>query len=139
MNRLKYILRAKNQYNIQSPFVYDLYENVIAPRLDSATLARIGAGRHDRFAQLCFKLADHYDARETDDDKRLASADVRLLCPDGSLIAIVRRPHSSTASEQAWECLFKDPDATLSVDIYDVGLVFTSQRLARQHFLFREF
>ena len=131
MNRLQYILSAKTQYDIQSPFMYDLYENVLAARLDGATLARTGIGRSDRYGQLRYKLADHYRATHVGDDV--------FETADGSRITMVRRPHRSRDAEEAWERLFKEPDVTLSVDLFDAGLAFTSPKLSKQHIVFRVF
>lgn len=139
MNRLQYILSAKNQYNIQSPFVFDLYENVLSPKVGRTMLAQMGIPRADHFAQLRYKLADHYHATECTSTATLRGTDALLQCHDGSLIGLVRRPHASRNSEQQWEQLFKEPEVTLSVDLFDAGLLFTSKHLAKQHLLFREF
>ncbi|MBP5190566.1 MAG: hypothetical protein J6031_06585 [Bacteroidales bacterium] len=138
MNRLEYIVRAKTQYDIQSPFVYDLYENVLSPRLDEATLSRLGLSRSDRFGQLCYKLADHYGAESATASGALSSADAVLANADG-LIGLVRSPHRNREREQLWERLFKEHEVTLSVDMFDTGLVFTSKRLSKQHVVFRIF
>lgn len=139
MNRLHYLLFAKTQYNIQSPFVYDLYENVLAPKLDKATLSRLGIGPRDRIGQLRYKLADHYGAMMADAKTSLDGTDTVLTTSDGSLIGLVIRPHCSRSSEEQWDRLVKEREVTLSVDLYDTGLVFTSKRLSKQYILFREF
>ena len=138
MNRLEYIVCAKTQYDIQSPFVYDLYENVLLPKLDRAALARLGLSRHDKFGQLRYKIADHYGATAAENSAALRGADTVLATGEG-LIGLVRRPHRDKGSEQEWQKIFKEPDVTLSVDLFDAGLVFTSKRLSRQHFVFRIF
>ncbi len=135
MNRLQYIIKAKTQYDIQSPFMFDLYEKVLSPRLDSSMQALVDS---DRFEQLLYKLTDHYRAYECKTATTLQGADRVLQCFDNSLIGLVRSPHRSKDSEEAWKRLFKEPDVTLSVDLYDIGLVFTSKRLSKQHILFRE-
>ena len=139
MNRLHYLICAKTQYDIQSPFMFDLYQNVIAPKLDKTTLESNGIAKGDRFGQLCYKLADHYSATETEHIDALAGADRLLSMFDGELIGVVRDPHHSKASEEAWDRLFKEQVVTLSVDLFDIGLVFTSPKLSKQHILFREF
>lgn len=138
MNRLEYIVCAKTQYDIQSPFVYDLYEKVLSPKLDQTTLEQLGLSRRDRFGQLCYKLADHYGAKETATSGVLSCADTVFADADG-LIGLVRCPHRNRKSELVWERLFKDHEVTLSVDLFDIGMVFTSKRLSKQHLVFREF
>lgn len=137
MNRLKYLICAKTQYDIQSPFMFDLYQNVIAPKLDKTTLERCGIASKDLFGQLCYKLTDHYKAIES--DNILVGCDKTLSLPDGSKVGVVRNPHRSKTSEEAWDRLFKEPFVTLSVDLFDIGLVFTSPKLSKQHIVFRVF
>ncbi len=117
--------------------MYELYSNVIAPHLDKATLERLHIDRNDTFGQLCYKLTDYYHAVAADPCPALPGADKTLKAPDGSFIGLVRSPHRNKDSEEAWERLFKELDVTLSVDLYDTGLLFTSKRLSRQHILFR--
>lgn len=137
MNRLVFLLCAKNQYNIQSPFLFELYTEVIAARLDDKRCAALGIGRRDRYGQLRYKLANHYQARPATEHAELPGADDVLLMADGSLAALVRRPHHSRECERRWKETVKDPAVTLSVDLYDVGLLFTSKKLSKQHFLLR--
>ena len=139
MNRLQYLICAKTQYDIQSPFMFDLYQNVIAPKLDKTTLEAKGIDRSDRFGQLCYKLADHYGAMTAGVCETLAGTDILLSAADGGLIGVVRSPHRSREAEKAWESIFKEQIVTLSVDLFDIGLVFTSPKLSKQHIVFREF
>ena len=61
MNRLAYILKAKTQYNLHSPFVFDLYNEALLPRVDSKKLKiNTLSGQERRNAALIYKLADHY-------------------------------------------------------------------------------
>jgi hypothetical protein len=111
--------------------LYDLYENVLAARLDRATMKREGLRRGDRTGLLKYKLADHYRAKEAEDNV--------LVRADGSHIVLVCRPHRNREAEEAWEKLFKEPEVTLSVDLFDVGLLFTDKRLSKQQLVFRVF
>lgn len=137
MNRLAFLLHAKNQYNIQSPFLYDLYTHVIDARLDRKRLAILGIDRSDRYGQLRYKLSNHYRARLVPKPESLQGADEVMQLPDGSLAALVRRPHRNSECERKWQVLFKDRAVTLSVDLYDMGILFTSKKLSKQHFLLR--
>ena len=137
MNRLVFLLCAKNQYNIQSPFLFELYTEVIAARLDDKRCAALGIGKNDRYGQLRYKLADHYGAHPVSVPRELRGADDVLRMADGSLAALVQKPHHSRECERRWKEIVKDPAVTLSVDLYDVGLLFTSKKLSKQHFLLR--
>ena len=83
MNKITFILKAKSQYDIQSPFLFDLYQNVIAPRMDRSLLSASDIDAHDRYAQLLYKLSDHYQAVET--EKGDWHVDNLMRNADGSL------------------------------------------------------
>ena len=135
MNRLQYLICAKTQYNIQSPFLFDLYQNVIAPKLGRATLEAEGIARNDRFSQLQFKLCDHY--RLTPAPSITDSPCDMFLKPDGSTVGLFRYPHRDKASEALWSGIIARPGVTLTVDLFYAGLFFSSPKLSRQHFLLR--
>ncbi len=137
MNRLKYFVCAKTQYNIQSPFLYDLYCNVVVPRLDDVLLRQLGLDRHDRYGQLLYKLGDHYNAHRCEPYHGFESADDFLTLDDGSNVALIRSPHCSKEAEKVWNDLVKMDAVTLSIDLFDIGLLFTSKKLSKQHFLLR--
>lgn len=126
MTRLCFLLKAQNEYAIQSPYLYRLYRTLLAPRLDRPTLLRAGLSRRDRCGQLRYKFADHFTACWNGD---------RLVLPDGSLLFLVEHPHGCRDTEQRWNLLVNDPSVTLSVDLFYAGLAFTSKRLSKQHFL----
>lgn len=136
MNRLQFLLTAKTQYNIQSPFLFELYSEVIAPKLDRTTLHRLGINHRDRFWQLHHKLQDHYGISPT----ILTSENQEIINSshsDRSAIIMFRNPHRNKLSEQQWKKIIKEPCVTLSVDLFYTGLAFTSTKLSKQHILLR--
>ena len=52
-------------------------------------------------------------------------------------IAVVANIHESDAMEQAWEAIKKDPNVTVSVDAYHLGLLFFRKEQQKQHFIIR--
>ena len=126
MTRLHFLLRAQNEYCIQSPFLFKLHCAVLAPRIEGTTLRRLGLRRRDRCGQLRYKLADHFGTSWEGD---------RLPLPDGSLLTFFEAPHRTAASERLWNETVKDLNTTLSVDLFYAGLAFTSPKLGKQHFL----
>jgi len=52
-------------------------------------------------------------------------------------IAVVANIHESDAMEQAWEAIKKDPNVTVSVDAYHLGLLFFRKEQRKQHFIIR--
>ncbi|MBO4606719.1 MAG: hypothetical protein J5682_02335 [Prevotella sp.] len=141
MNRLKYILLAKTQYNIQSPFLYELYSEVLAPRIDRVTRNRLGIGSHDLFAQLCYKLHDHYQTIPVEAGSTgtgvLSHCDTVMRMKDDSLMALFNHPHRSPVREETWQKILSHPSVTLTVDLFDIGLVFTASTLSKQNIILR--
>ncbi|MBR0073104.1 MAG: hypothetical protein IJP95_04635 [Bacteroidales bacterium] len=61
MNRLTYLLKGKTQYNLHSPFVFELYNEVLLPRTNSVQLKSNNLrGLCKRNAALVYKIADHF-------------------------------------------------------------------------------
>ena len=135
MNRLSYILKAKTQYNIQSPFLFDLYSNVIVPRVGKELLKSTGDKTTDKVNRMIFKLMDHYGAKKV--EAKQLNVDHELATSDGDHIGLVVKPHRDKKREKEWATLVKEQIITLSVDLYDMGLVFTSPKLSKQHWLLR--
>lgn len=139
MNRLKFILQAKNQYGIHSPFLFKLYEEVVAPRLGVRKCRSCGISVWRSYDKLLYKIKDHYGAEPISTDSGFTGADAVLRLPDGTDVVLVKYPHRTKSIEEAWHSLTDDERVTLSVDLFHTGLAFTSPRLARQHILLRPF
>lgn len=137
MTRFQYILKAKDGYSIQSPFVYDLYYNVLTARLDKECMRMNHLSGRDIHSQLLYKILDHYNAREIEDTDTWLSTDKTIVMPDGSMIGLLYAPHSDKEREKLWEEIWRNHEVTVSVDIYHTGIIFSSKKLSKQHFLLR--
>lgn len=135
MNRLKYILTADTQYNIQSPFLFEFYSEVLNSRLGKIECERHGIAAGDSYGELRFKLCDHYAAVPVEDEEW--DADDLLRSSVIGLIGMVRSPHRDRKSEERWCRLVDRSEVTLSVDLFDVAIFFTNTKLSKQHVLFR--
>ena len=76
----------------------------------------------------------------------LAGKDTATLLPlmeqlkgdiNNDSIAVVANIHESDVMEQAWETIKKDPNVTVSVDAYHLGLLFFRKEQQKQHFVIR--
>lgn len=67
----------------------------------------------------------------------LAAFNELLLQVNNNSIFVLPNPHASPALETAWEAIKKDPNVTVSVDTYHLGLVFFRKGQAKQHFTIR--
>lgn len=138
MNRLQYWITAKTAYNIQSPFLYRLYFDVLEARVDPKTVSQHGANMDSKYNILVYKLCTYYNATPIKDSALILSiADTLLAMPDGSMIGVVNSPHQDKLHEKEWGRLYADPIVSLSVDIFYAGVVFTSKKLSKQHYLLR--
>ena len=133
MTWIGYCIKAKTLYNIHSPFVFDMYQNVLFARVRSGLKARTD-GHSRRFGELRYKLMDYYSLKEVQADDHTA-----LLAggDDIGSILIVDRPHASKEAEQRWAALCGDERYRVSIDIYRVGLLLTNRHLHREHFLLK--
>lgn len=76
----------------------------------------------------------------------LAGKDTATLLPlleqlksdiNNDSIAVIANIHENDAMEQAWEAVKKDPNVTVSVDAYHLGLLFFRKEQQKQHFIIR--
>lgn len=139
MNRLQYWIAAQTQYELHSPFLFDMYRAVLFAELSRKTrqrLRRQASSRADMpYVSLLYKLSDHYrltPSRQDSDCTVLQASD-----PEMGTFTVVRRPHRSAEAEQQWQQLMADPQYRVSIDLFDAGLLLTSPRLHPQHFLLK--
>ena len=119
MNRLQHFLRAKTQFNLHSPFVYDLYTEVLFSRCP---------GRGHGFEDVVWRFEHHYGvAAECRTDTALihtSEADFLVLDP----------PHRV---EARWQSLIDDPLYQVTIDIFSVGIAVINPHLSEEHFILR--
>jgi len=133
MKWIQHWLRARNQYSLQSPFVFELYTRVIAPRLDKATLHQLNISKRDNYGQLRYKLIDYYQLRPLASTR--SNAPEQWAMNDGSKVSLVRSPHKNAESERTWRQYCNADGVTLSVDLFVAGLLFDSPKLSKQHLI----
>lgn len=134
MNWLQYFIGAQTQYNIHSPFVFELYNEVLFARLPKATRSQFTGQEDQRHRELVYKLQHHYHLKllAQDTQQTLLEGD-----EDFGRVVVVNEPHRDAASERYWNELLRDSTYRVSIDIYHNGLLFTNPRLHTQHFMLR--
>ena len=164
MTRVEYWFRAKNQYGLHSPYMFELYCDVLHAVLTRGDRRRLrrAVGRCTcgewRYYVLLYKLACHFRAtdatlqaegdavrrclamacegmRVTVADESEGLAWIRLTAADGQRLAVVLKPHGSRAAEREWERMKQLDDYNVSVDLYDTGLLIANKHLSRQAFI----
>ena len=151
MTRLHYWLHAQTQYNIHSPFLFDMYREVLFARLTPEERRRHAIPRHDRYRELLYKCCNHYHLEVAPDSQPAPVLLTSTLLtptqfstlnncqPDTGQFSILllSRPHATPVAEQQWESLKADPTYQVSLDLYDVALLIRNPRLSPQHLLLR--
>ncbi len=54
-------------------------------------------------------------------------------------IFVLPNIHATAEMEHAWEAIKKDPNVTVTIDTYHLGLIFFHKGQAKQHFIIRAF
>ena len=163
MTRLYYWLHAQTQYNLHSPFLFDMYREVLFAPLTPEERRRHAIPRHDRYRELLYKCCNHYHLQHANSNEQPAVPDrgnhsspklgevpegrrsVLIPTPNSPFsilnsqfsILLLSHPHSTPAAEAQWEHLKADPTYQVSLDLYDVALLIRNPRLSRQHLLLR--
>lgn len=109
----KYLQKAKGDFRLHSPLVFDLYNKVLK--------------------QLPKK------GRTEELDRRLKAFvnDNPLVFNDDDCIMVVNDIHENKKNEDDWNRLCEDGNVSLSIDCWSFGLVFVMRRLKKEHFVLR--
>lgn len=156
---LKYRWKAKTQHGIHSPFVYDLVVNVFLNKdLHSKNNTgyssyQVGnfniklSGLPEKYGSLISCIISYYS--ETNEhfpeksgfifrNAEVAEPSSKEISLNSSNIVVVSNIHSSAAASANWKNLYSDPNITLSIDLYRIGLLFFRQEFKeKQHFILK--
>ena len=142
MDRLSYWIKAQTQYRIHSPFVFEMYRKVLFARMDgrecNAFVAQEASGwepdrRERKYVETVYKMRDYYHLRMLcfDADEAVLEGD------EMARVKIVCRPHRCHARELRWMAQQGNTKYNVSIDLYDVGVLFYNPKMRSQHFLLR--
>ncbi|HTN46394.1 MAG TPA: hypothetical protein VL098_08620 [Flavipsychrobacter sp.] len=114
---LLYRLKAKSRHGVHSPFAYHFSEQVLY--------------RKDR-KQLRSRLVAYFEGwKLTWNKKQIEGATV-------DTVIIIEAVHDRAEHYEEWKRLSADPRVTLSIDIFDYGiLLFRADFLQKQHFILK--
>ena len=147
MNRLEYWMKAPTQYNVHSPFVFEMYRKVLFAHAKDADvdafLAQLppewavpqNGGRVRRYLEMVYKMQDHYRLRLIclDADEAVMEGD-----DDGPrTVKVVFQPHHCRARELRWTAQQGNAKYNVSIDLYDVGILMFHPKLHKQYFILR--
>ena len=110
---LRYLVKRKNEYHIHSPFVFTLYTKVIRGGQPEA-LKELGIERIEPVVE-----------------RKLPPKDTTVMY---EIIGI----HKSKQTDAFWNTICGHPDVTLTIDLYDKGLVFYREGMEKQNFILKK-
>ena len=142
MNRLEYWIKAQTQYRVHSPFVFEMYRKVLFAHVDKeafdAFVAQLPNGetldkKNRRYVEIVYKMQDYYGLRMLCFDMDEAVMEGERL-PN---VKVVCRPHRYRARELRWLAQQGNTKYNVSIDLYDVGVLFFNPKMHRQQFVLR--
>ena len=105
---LRYRLRRKGAFHIHSPFVYQLYTQVIRGGNQGA-LKSLGI------------------------DRTVTVTEGMASGGDPAVMYVVEGIHDNKRNETFWDTICGHPDVTLTIDLFRRGLFFYREGIEKQH------
>lgn len=157
VQKIKYRLRAKNLHGVHSPFVYQFNERV----LNEASSAQNSShfpyaaqlGLNTKQSSVLQRMSDYYCiqsihildqkvemAREKNANRLLIYTDLSLIPLTSNIhdIVVLISPYATQENRIAWQKLIKASHVPLSIDVFELGILFFRKEfLVKQHFVLR--
>ena len=133
MNQFLFNLRARNAHGLHSPFVYELYTQIINPCLHQSG---------ELSALLASKLSD-YQGKSVEKNKfnvqifeinQFDTENLNVNFEDVLLIENIRKPNNLAR----WNQLIENEKIVFSIELYEIGLLFFNPIAPKQHFVFKK-
>ena len=113
LSYLRYVMKRKNEYHIHSPFVFALYTKVIRGHQPDA-LKELGI----------------------ESTKTVTEGEIPEI--DHTVMYVMEGIHENKKKETFWNTICGHPDVTLTIDLYDKGLVFYREGMEKQNFVLKK-
>lgn len=133
MKRFLFNLKARNAHGLHSPFVYELYTQVINPCLHQS----------GELSDLLINELTHYKAKSLEINKfnvqminmnQLVAKNLNMNFEDVLLIKNIR----NKINLALWRQLIKNEKIIFSIELFEIGLLFFTPIAKKQHFIFKK-
>jgi len=133
MNRFLFNLRARNAHGLHSPFVYELYTQIINPCLhQSGKLSALLASK--LFNYQGKSLENIKFNVQMIDINQFDTENFNVNFEDVLLIENIRKPNNLAR----WNQLIENEKIVFSIELYEIGLLFFNPIAPKQHFVFKK-
>lgn len=133
MKQYLFNLKARNAHGLHSPFVYELYTQVINPCLHQS----------GELSDLLINGLTHYTAKSSEKNKfnvqmidinQLVAENLKMNFEDVLLITNIRNPINLAR----WRQLIKNEKIIFSIELFEIGLLFFNPIATKQDFIFKK-
>ena len=133
MNRFFFNLRARNAHGLHSPFVYELYTQIINPCLHQS----------GELSSLLNNELSNYQGKSVEKNKfnvqildinQFDTENFNVNFEDVLLIENIRKPNNLAR----WNQLIENEKIVFSIELYEIGLLFFNPIAPKQHFVFKK-
>lgn len=133
MKQFLFNLKAKNAHGLHSPFVYELYTQVINPCLHQS----------GELSDLLKNKLSNYQSNSVENIKfnvqiiDINHFDYKILDINFEVVLIIqnlRKPNNLPR----WNQLIKNEQIIFSIELFDLGILFFNPIAPKQHFIFKK-
>jgi hypothetical protein len=133
MNQFLFNLRARNAHGLHSPFVYELYTQVINPclyqsgELSALLVSKLSSYKGKSVENIKFNV-------QIIDINQFDTENLNMNFEDVLLIENIRKPINLAR----WNQLIENEKIVFSIELYEIGLLFFNPIAPKQHFVFKK-
>ena len=133
MNQFLFNLRARNAHGLHSPFVYELYTQVINPCLYQTE--ELSALLKNELSNYQVKSLENVKFNvQIIDISQFDTENLNMNFEDVLLIKDIRKPIHLAR----WRQLIENEKIVFSIELYEIGLLFFNPIAPKQHFVFKK-